>query len=84
MIQYSVVGAALLTAGEGRTRDRMNMTDEQVMAQGAPFIKAMMDSGRYPRVVEFITQAEHLSEKQEVMRNVELILDGIATRLPPW
>jgi hypothetical protein len=26
--------------------------------------------------------AERVSEKEEVMRNVELILDGIATRLP--
>jgi AcrR family transcriptional regulator len=82
MIQYSVVGAALLNAGEGRTRDQMDMTEEQVMEQSAPFMKAMMDSGRYPRVVEFITKAEHISEKDEVMRNVELILDGIATRLP--
>jgi AcrR family transcriptional regulator len=82
MIQYSVVGAALLTAGEGRTRDRMDMTEEQVMEQSAPFMKVMMDSGRYPRVVEFITKAEHISEKEEIMRNVDLILDGIATRLP--
>lgn len=82
MIQYSVVGAALLTVGEGRTRDRMDLTEEEVMEQGAPFIKAMVESGRYPRVVEFITQAEHISEKEEIMRNVDLILDGIATRLP--
>lgn len=82
MIQYSVVGAALLTAGEGRTRDRMDLTEEEVMEQGTPFIKAMIESGRYPRVVEFITKAEHISEKEEIMRNVDLILDGIATRLP--
>jgi hypothetical protein len=77
-----VVGAALLNAGEGRTREQLDMTEEQVMEQSAPFMKALMDSGRYPRVVEFITQAEHISEKQEIMRNVDLILDGIATRLP--
>lgn len=82
MIQYSVVGAALLTAGEGRTRDRMDLTEEEVMEQGTPFIKAMIESGRYPRVVEFITKAEHISAKEEIMRNVDLILDGIATRLP--
>jgi hypothetical protein len=82
MIQYSVVGAALMTAGEGRTRDRMDLTEEEVMEQGAPFIKAMVESGRYPRVVEFITKAEHISEMDEIMRNVDLILDGIATRLP--
>ena len=58
------------------------MTEEEVMDQGVPFIKAMVDSGRYPRVVDFIFNAEHLSDKDEVMRNVELILDGIATRLP--
>jgi len=37
--------------------------------------------GRYPRVTDFIFGAEHVSEKDEVMRNVELILDGIADRL---
>ena len=82
MIQYSVVGAALLNVGEGRTREQLDVTEEQVMEQSAPFMKALVDSGRYPRVVEFITQAEHISEKQEIMRNVDLILDGIATRLP--
>jgi AcrR family transcriptional regulator len=82
MVQYSVVGAALMTASEGRARDRLDMTEEEVMDEGAPFIKAMVESGRYPRVAEFIFGAEHLSGKEEVMRNVELILDGIATRLP--
>jgi hypothetical protein len=43
---------------------------------------AMADSGRYPRVIDFIFGAEHVSEKDEVMRNVELILDGLAARLP--
>jgi hypothetical protein len=52
------------------------------MEQSAPFMKVLMDSGRYPRVVEFITKAEPISEKDEVMRNVDLILDGIATQLP--
>jgi hypothetical protein len=58
------------------------MTEQQVMDEGAPFIKAMAETGRYPRVMDFIFNAEHLSEKDEVMRNVELILDGIAARLP--
>jgi hypothetical protein len=58
------------------------MTEQQVMDEGAPFIKAMVESGRYPRVMDFSFNAEHLSEKDEVMRNVELILDGIAARLP--
>jgi AcrR family transcriptional regulator len=81
MIQYSVIGAALMAASEGRTRDRLDMTDQEVMDESLPFMKAMMDSGRYPRVVEFITDAKHMSEKEEVMRNVDLILDGIAARL---
>ena len=82
LVQFSVITAALNNAIEGRTRDRLDMTEEEVMDQGVPFIKAMVDSGRYPRVVDFIFNAEHLSDKDEVMRNVELILDGIATRLP--
>jgi AcrR family transcriptional regulator len=81
MTQYAVIGAALNNLIEGRNRDRLDMTEEEVMSQGMPFIQAMADSGRYPRVMEFIVGAEHLSEKEEVMRNVDLILDGIATRL---
>ena len=81
MIQYAVVGAALNNTLEGRSRDRLDMTEQEIMEQGAPFIRAMVETGRYPRVARFIFEAEHLSEKEEVMRNVELILDGIATRL---
>ena len=82
MVQSAVIVAALNNALEGRNRDRLDMTEQQVMDEGAPFIKAMAESGRYPRVMDFIFNAEHLSEKDEVMRNVELILDGIAARLP--
>lgn len=82
MVQWNVIAAALTNATEGRARERLDMTEEEVMSQGTPFIKAMIDTGRYPRVAEFIVGAEHFSEKEETMRNVELILDGIATRLP--
>jgi AcrR family transcriptional regulator len=81
MVQNAVIMAALNNALEGRSRDRLDMTEQEVMDQGAPFIKTMVESGRYPRVVDFIFSAEHLSEKDEVMRNVDLILDGIAARL---
>jgi AcrR family transcriptional regulator len=82
MVHSAVIVAALNNALEGRNRDRLDMTEQQVMDEGAPFIKVMAESGRYPRVMDFIFNAEHLSEKDEVMRNVELILDGIAARLP--
>ncbi len=82
LIQWNVIGAALNSAIEGRSRARLDLTEEEAMDQSTPFLKVMMESGRYPRVVEFILGAEHISEKEEVMRNVELILDGIATRLP--
>jgi AcrR family transcriptional regulator len=81
MVQNAVITAALNNALEGRDRERLDMTEEEVMDEGAPFIKVMLESGRYPRVADFIVSAEHVSEKEEVMRNVELILDGIAARL---
>ena len=82
MVQNAVLMAALNDALEGRSRERLDMTEEEVMDQGSPFIKKMVESGRYPRVVDFILSAEHTSEKEQVMSNVELILDGIAARLP--
>jgi hypothetical protein len=82
MIQWSVIGAALNNALEGRAGERLGMTEEEVMNESLPFMKVIMESGRYPRLVEYIHDAEHVSEKDEVMRNVELILDGIAARLP--
>jgi AcrR family transcriptional regulator len=82
MIQWSVIGAALNNALEGRARERLGMTEQEVMNESLPFMKVIVESGRYPRLVEYVQDAEHLSEKDEAMRNVELILDGIAARLP--
>ena len=82
MVQNAVIMAALNDTLEGRSRERLDMTEEEVMDQGTPFIKKMVESGRYPRVVDFIFNAEHPSDKEQVMGNVELILDGIAARLP--
>lgn len=80
-VHVSVVNAAMNLAVEERTRARMDMTEEDIMTAGIPFLRTMMSSGRYPRVTRFITEAEHPGEEAQMWAGVELILDGIAARL---
>lgn len=80
-VHFSVLSAAMNLAIEERGRARMNMTEEDIMREGAPFMQKVITSGRYPRVTAFITEAEHLDEEEQMRAGVELIIDGIAARL---
>jgi AcrR family transcriptional regulator len=82
-VHFGVLSAALNLAIEERARERMHLSEADVMAASTPFMRRMMDSGAYPRVTEFITRAEHVDERTQMLAGVELILDGIASRLPP-
>jgi hypothetical protein len=79
---YSTVVASALNASiEENARARAQMTEEEVYAAGAPFIRRVMTSGDFPRVAAFISQPEHLDSEAEMWASVDLILDGIAARL---
>jgi AcrR family transcriptional regulator len=80
-VYSTVIASALNTITEENARARLQMTEAEVHAAGAPFIMRMMTSGEYPRVSAYIIEAEHLDSEARMNAAVELILDGIAARL---
>jgi AcrR family transcriptional regulator len=80
-VYSTVIASALNTTTEEHARSRARMTEEEIYAAGAPFFERLITSGDYPRVSAFITGAEHLDSEARMHAAVELILDGVATRL---
>ena len=82
-VHFSVLMAALNTTIEQQTRAQTEMSDDEVMAAATPFMERMVASGTFPRVTEFVLNAEHVDDETRMWNAVELILDGIAARLEP-
>jgi AcrR family transcriptional regulator len=80
-VHSTVIAAALNATIEENTRSRVQMTEAEVYAAGAPFVERLISSGDFPRVSAFIVEAEHLDKEAQMHAAVELILDGIAARL---
>ncbi len=80
-VHSCVLNAALSTAIDERTRARFGMTEHDAMAASWPFMRRMIDSGEYPRVVDYMLSAPHLDDEQQLLAGVELIMDGIESRL---
>ena len=80
-VYSTVIAAALNATIEESARSRVQMTEEELYAAGAPFVERVVASGEFPRVSAFIVEAEHLDDETQMHAAVELILDGIAARL---
>jgi AcrR family transcriptional regulator len=88
---FTVLHAAMNLAMEEAARGRTNVTDAQIMAMASTFMQKLMGSGDYPRVTELLTQAwgdreEGTApgpgdERELALAGVDLILDGIESRL---
>jgi AcrR family transcriptional regulator len=81
-VHFTVLSAALNAAIEDRTRERLNMSDEEIMLSSGHVIERIAANGAHPRVIEFVADGVHLDDKAQMMLAVELVLDGIGTRLP--
>jgi AcrR family transcriptional regulator len=80
-VHSAVLNAANNAAVNDDTRARLQMTDEEIMHSAGPYIEHIFQAGHYSRVSEYIRDAEHLDDKQEIQPTVELILDGIEARI---
>jgi AcrR family transcriptional regulator len=88
---FTVLHAAMNLTMEEQARGRTNVTDAQIMAMASTFLQKLMGSGDYPRVTELLTQAWGNREAGTVpgpgdernlaLAGVDLILDGIESRL---
>lgn len=80
-VHFTVLSAALSANIDDRTRAHFNISEQDAHLKMAPVMQRVVESGRYPRVVDFLVNAEHHDEKTQTMAAVELILDGIEARL---
>lgn len=80
-VYSTVIASALNATTVENARSRVQMTEAEVYAAGAPFVERLMTSGDFPRVSAFIVEAEHLDNEAQMHAAVELILDGIGARL---
>lgn len=80
-VTSTVLAAAQNAAAEARARSRFQVTDEEVASSVGALLGAVMESGKYPRFRDVITNADRLDPKGEMQVSVELILDGAAARI---
>jgi hypothetical protein len=67
---------------EDRTREQLNASDAEIMHSSGSVLAQIAAHGAFPRVMAFIVDAAHLDETAQMRGSVELVLDGIASRLP--
>ena len=82
-VHFTVLSAALNAAIEDRTRERLQASDEEIIHSSGHVIERIAKTGAYPRVMHFIADAEHLDDEAQMRAAVELVIDGIASRLEP-
>jgi AcrR family transcriptional regulator len=81
-VHFTVLSGAMNAAIEDRTRERLNASDAEIMHSSGSVLAQIAAHGAFPRVMAFIVDAEHLDETAQMRGSVELVLDGIASRLP--
>lgn len=77
----TVVASAFSLAMNEAARLRAQLSERQLYAEAAPVFAQIVHSGAYPRVADFLANASHRDDEAQMRARVELILDGIATRL---
>jgi AcrR family transcriptional regulator len=86
-VHFTVLHAALNLAIEEQNQARAGLSAAEVNAMASTFVQKLIASGQYPRVTELITSAWPGAEggrdhdRDQALAGVELILDGIESRL---
>lgn len=64
---------------------RTGLTEEDLMRRNAPYIRQLIESGRYPLIERVIIEAEqpHMDPETAFAYGLGRILDGVAGSLPP-
>lgn len=83
-----VVGFVQAELAEEEARRRTGLTEEQWRARMAPYIRQLIDTGRYPFLERIVREAEDFPDVDATFeRRLALVLDGLAAsverRRPP-
>lgn len=84
MVTSYVNGFVTNELAAAEARRRTGLTDEQLMIANGPYIRSILDSGRYPLIERVIVDARqpHMDPDERFEYGLERILDGIAGSLP--
>ena len=82
-VHFTVLSAALNASIEDRTRARLHASDEEIMNSSGHVLERIAKTGRFPRVMSFVIEADHVGEEGQMHAALELVIDGIGARLPP-
>lgn len=84
MVTSHVHGAVRYELQEAELRRRTGLTDEELMLRNGPYIRSLIETGRYPLVERVIRDAEqpHMDADRRFAYGLERILDGVGGSLP--
>jgi AcrR family transcriptional regulator len=84
MVTSYVHGFVATELAAAEARRRTGLTDEQLMIANAPYIRSILETGRYPLIERVIVDARqpHMDPDERFEYGLERILDGIAGSLP--
>jgi AcrR family transcriptional regulator len=82
-VHHLALHAALNRFIEEEAQRRLGVTEEEAYRRAAPVMSKIMATGQYPHVAEFVTAIQHVTGDEEswILASVDLILDGIESRL---
>lgn len=76
-----VQGAVARELSEVEARRRTGMTEEQWRASVGPYIREVVESGRYPDFARYVVEARDLDADEQFEHGLDCLLDGIAARV---
>jgi AcrR family transcriptional regulator len=75
-----VLGAATREMAEAETQRHTGMTEQEWRALVGPYVRQIVQSGRYPQLARAVREAEDLDHEQRFESGLACVLDGIASR----
>jgi AcrR family transcriptional regulator len=80
-VQSYVAGAVQTELAEAEARTRRGLTDEEWRASVAPYVRQVVESGRYPMFSRLVTDAQDRASDDRFEFGLRLVLDGVAAYL---
>jgi hypothetical protein len=67
-----------------REAERSGMTPERWMMQSGPYVRELLDSGRYPMFTRIVMDARlpHMTIEEQFRYGLDRVLDCISSALP--
>jgi hypothetical protein len=77
-----VAGAVRGEITERRAETATGLTEKQWQLASGPYLRKLLDTGRFPTLAKVVSEATHPGPEITFDAGLDIILDGIATRIP--